>query len=156
MNKKLIAYFSVSGVTKEVATKVAEIVGGDLFEIKAKVPYTEEDLNWMNKQSRSSIEMNDKSSRPEVENKVNNMNEYDTIYLGFPIWWGVAPTIVNTFLESYDLSNKKIITFATSGGSGIGNSTNELKVSAPNATFINGKVINMGNVADFVNDMERG
>ena len=121
MKKALIAYFSCSGVTARLAKTLAEAAGGDLYEIKPKVPYTSADLNWNDKNSRSSVEMKDKTSRPEIDGKVDNMNEYDTVFVGYPIWWGVAPTIVNTFLESYDLSGKTVIPFATSGGSGIGN-----------------------------------
>ena len=120
MSKKLVAYFSASGVTAKVAQALAEAIGADIFEIAPKVPYTEADLNWMDEKARSTIEMNDPSSRPEIESKRDNMSEYDTIFVGFPIWWYVAPTIINTFLESYDLTGKKIIPFATSGTSGIG------------------------------------
>ena len=120
MSKKLVTYFSVSGVTAKVAQTLAEAIGADIFEIAPKIPYTKADLNWMDKNARSTIEMNDPTFRPEMESKRNNMNEYDTIFVGFPIWWYVAPTIINTFLESYDLTGKKIIPFATSGTSGIG------------------------------------
>ena len=120
-NKSLVTYFSASGVTKKVAEKLAEAAGADLFEIKPEVAYTEADLNWMDKKSRSSIEMNDKSFRPAIAEKYNNMADYDVVYVGFPIWWYVAPTIINTFLESYDFSGKTIVLFATSGGSGFGN-----------------------------------
>ena len=119
-NKSLVTYFSASGVTKKVAEKLAEAAGADLFEIKPEVAYTEADLNWMDKKSRSSIEMNDKSFRPAISEKFNNMEDYDVVYIGFPIWWYVAPTIINTFLESYDFSNKTIAPFCTSGGSGVG------------------------------------
>lgn len=142
MEKTLVAYFSVTGNTKEVAKKIAGHLGADLFEIEAKVPYKAEDLDWKNKESRSSKEMNDKSYRPEVSSQVENMDSYDTIYIGYPIWWGVAPTIVNTFLEKYDLDGKVIITFATSGASEMGNSTEELKASAKGATFKEGQIIN--------------
>ena len=140
MNKVLVAYFSASGVTARLAKKIAEVTNGDLYEIKPKVPYTSADLDWMDKNSRSSIEMNDKSSRPEIIDDLENVSNYDTIFIGFPIWWYIAPTIVNTFLEKYDFSGKKIITFATSGGSGMGKSLDSLKSSCPNATFVNGKV----------------
>ena len=116
MSKKLVAYFSASGVTAKVAETLAEAIGADIFEIEPKVPYTEADLNWMDKKARSTIEMNDPASRPEIAAKRDNMKEYDTIFVGFPIWWYVAPTIINTFLESYDLTGKTIIPFATSGG----------------------------------------
>ena len=120
MNNILVAYFSATGITAKVAKKLAEIAEADLFEIKPVVPYTEVDLDWRNKNSRSSIEMAEKSSRPEIAERLENMDDYDTIYLGFPIWWYIAPTIINTFLESYDMSEKDIILFATSGGSGFG------------------------------------
>lgn len=140
MNKVLVAYFSASGVTARLAKKIAEVTNGDLYEIKPKVPYTSVDLDWMDKNSRSSIEMNDKSFRPEIIDDLSDVTNYNTIFIGFPIWWYIAPTIVNTFLEKYDFSGKKIITFATSGGSGMGKSLDSLKSSCPNATFVNGKV----------------
>lgn len=140
MNKVLVAYFSASGVTARLAKKIAEVTNGNLYEIKPKVPYTSADLDWMDKNSRSSIEMNDKSFRPEIIDDLSDVTNYNTIFIGFPIWWYIAPTIVNTFLEKYDFSGKKIITFATSGGSGMGKSLDSLKSSCPNATFINGKV----------------
>lgn len=133
MGKKLVAYFSASGTTKKTAQLIAKATGADLYEITPKVAYTEADLNWMDKKSRSSVEMNDKKFRPEVEDKDAHIAEYDEIILGFPIWWYVAPTIVNTFLEKYDFSGKKIVLFATSGGSGFGNIVKELQPSAPNA-----------------------
>lgn len=142
MSKTLVAYFSASGVTEKVAEMIAEVSGSDLYEIAPKVPYTTADLNWMDKKSRSSVEMNDKKFRPEVEDKDAHIAEYDEIILGFPIWWYVAPTIVNTFLEKYDFSGKKIVLFATSGGSGFGNIVKELQPSAPNAEFVEGKVLN--------------
>ena len=135
-NKSLVTYFSASGVTKKVAEKLAEAAGADLFEIKPEVAYTEADLNWMDKKSRSSIEMNDKSFRPAISEKCNNMEDYDVVYIGFPIWWYVAPTIINTFLESYDFSGKTIVLFATSGGSGFGNTVAELKGSVSDTTII--------------------
>ena len=135
-NKSLVTYFSASGVTKKVAEKLAEAAGADLFEIKPEVAYTEADLNWMDKKSRSSIEMNDKSFRPAIAEKYNNMADYDVVYVGFPIWWYVAPTIINTFLESYDFSGKTIVLFATSGGSGFGNTVAELKGSFSYTTVI--------------------
>ena len=129
MSNKLVAYFSASGVTAKVAETLAEAIGADIFEIEPKVPYTEADLNWMNKNARSTIEMNDPASRPEIAAKRDNMADYDTIFVGFPIWWYVAPTIINTFLESYDLTGKTIIPFATSGGSGIGKTNVEKEIS---------------------------
>ena len=142
MGKKLVAYFSASGTTKKTAQLVAQAAGADLYEITPKVAYTEADLNWMDKKSRSSVEMNDKKFRPEIKDKDAHIAEYDEIILGFPIWWYVAPTIVNTFLEKYDFSGKKIVLFATSGGSGFGNTVKELQPSAPNAEFVEGKVLN--------------
>jgi len=143
MSKILVAYFSASGVTKKVAKTIAQSGNYDIFEIIPKQRYTKSDLDWTDKKSRSSIEMNDKSYRPEIANKIENMADYDTIFLGFPIWWYVAPTIINTFLESYDLSGKTIITFATSGGSGFGKTIENLKVSCSEDTkFIEGKLIN--------------
>ncbi len=139
MKKVLVAYFSASGITEGVASKLANVVDGDIYEITPVTKYTKEDLDWTNKNSRSSIEMEDKSFRPPIEGRVDNMDNYDIIYLGFPIWWYVAPTIINTFLESYDLKGKTIIPFATSGSSGMGNTVNELKPSAKDATVLEGK-----------------
>lgn len=157
-NKSLVTYFSASGVTKKVAEKLAEAAGADLFEIKPEIAYTEADLNWMDKKSRSSIEMNDKSFRPAIAEKCNNMADYDVVYIGFPIWWYVAPTIINTFLESYDFSGKTIVLFATSGGSGFGNTVAELKRSVSDTTVIKeGKVFNSGvskdQLSSCVNDL---
>ena len=142
MRKTLVAYFSASGVTKKVAEKIAAAVNGDLFQIEPAIAYSEEDLNWMNKNSRSSLEMSDKDFRPAMIKKELNLSEYDSILLGFPIWWYVAPTIINTFLESYNFAGKKIVLFATSGGSGFGNTAAELKASAPEAEIIEGKILN--------------
>ena len=124
--KILVAVFSASGVTKKVGEEIARIAGADFFEIVPEKIYTDDDLNWMNKQSRSSIEMNDLSSRPKIAGTVSDMASYDKVIIGFPIWWGVAPRIIDTFLESYDLSGKTIIPFCTSGGSGVGRSDKEL------------------------------
>ena len=126
MSKTLVAVFSASGVTKRVGEEIARVSGGDFYEIVPKEKYTSADLNYMNKTSRSSVEMNDPSSRPEIAGSVENMDSYDTVIIGFPIWWGVAPRIVETFLESYDFSGKTIIPFCTSGGSGVGKSDIEL------------------------------
>lgn len=142
MSKKLVAYFSASGVTGSVAKKLSEAIGADLYEIKPAVPYTNADLNWNNKNSRSSVEMRDKNSRPELADKNAKIQDYDLIFLGFPIWWYVAPTIINTFLEAYDFSGKKIILFATSGGSGFGKAVEGLKESAPKAEIKEGKILN--------------
>ena len=143
MAKKLVAYFSASGVTAKVADMLADAVGADIHEIRPKNPYTKADLNWMNKKSRSSIEMNDKTTRPEIVESNIQIDDYDVIFLGFPIWWYVAPTIINTFLEKYDFSGKKIILFATSGGSKFGKTVEELKVSvSADAEIIEGKLLN--------------
>lgn len=142
MAKKLVAYFSASGTTKKTAELLAEAAGADLYEITPKVAYTKADLNWMDKKSRSSVEMNDKKFRPEIEDKDANIAEYDEIILGFPIWWYVAPTIVNTFLEKFDFSGKKVVLFATSGGSGFGNTVKELQPSTPNTEIVEGKILN--------------
>ncbi len=142
MGKTLVAYFSASGVTKKKAEMIAEGLGADIYEIVPKVLYTKADLNWMDKKSRSSVEMNDKSIRPELKDKDANIDAYDKIVLGFPIWWYVAPTIINTFLESYDFSGKKIILFATSGGSSFGNTVKELVPSAKGAEIVEGKLVN--------------
>lgn len=142
MEKKLVAYFSASGTTKEAAKIIASITDADLYEIVPKQPYSKTDLNWMDKKSRSSIEMNDKKYRPQIADLEAHIEKYDEILLGFPIWWYVAPTIINTFLESYDFNNKKIILFATSGGSGFGNTVNELLPSAKGAKIEEGKVFN--------------
>ena len=142
MNNVLVTYFSASGVTKKLAQNIAKVLKSDIYEIKPEVPYTNEDLNWMNKQSRSSIEMSDKSSRPKIVNKNLDINNYDVIFLGFPIWWYIAPTIINTFLESHDFSNKTIILFATSGGSNFGKTVENLKSSVSSTTIIKeGKVL---------------
>ena len=142
MSKALVAYFSASGVTAKVASKLAEAAGADLFEIKPETPYTGADLNWQDRDSRSSVEMRDVSSRPAVSGIVENMAEYDVIFLGFAIWWYVAPHIINTFLEGYDMSGKKIILFATSGGSGFGKGVVGLRDSCPGATVMEGKLLN--------------
>ena len=139
MSKKLVAYFSASGVTEKMAKTLAEVTGADLFEIQPAVPYTTADLDWMNKKSHSSVEMSNPDSRPEIGNKIPDMGQYDTVFVGFPIWWYVAPTIINTFLESYDFTGKKIATFATSGGSGMGKTDSILKKCAPNADWKEGK-----------------
>ncbi len=148
MSKRLVAYFSASGKTAEAAKMLAKAANADLYEIKPEIPYTKDDLNWMNKTSRSSLEMSDKASRPALADKNANISGYDTIFLGFPIWWYVAPTIINTFLESYDFSGKKIILFATSGGSGFGKTVDGLKNSvSANTEIIEGKLLN-GNLSE--------
>lgn len=149
MSKKmLVTYFSASGVTKKVATELTNAIGADSFEIEPTIPYTTKDLDWMNKKSRSSIEMADKSSRPAIAKKCENMADYDVIFVGFPIWWYVAPTIINTFLESYDFAGKTIVLFATSGGSGFGKTVDGLKNSVDKTTVIKeGKLLNTRNSA---------
>ena len=142
MGKKLVAYFSASGTTRKIAEMIAQAAEADMYEIMPKQPYSKADLNWMDKKSRSSVEMNDKKYRPEIIDTDAQINGYDEVILGFPIWWYVAPTIINTFLESYDFTGKKIVLFATSGGSGFGNTISELKPSAPNAVIVEGKVFN--------------
>ena len=141
MAKTLVAYFSASGVTAKVAAKVAQAANADLYEIKPAVPYTKADLNWMDKKSRSSIEMNDKRIRPAIITGDLDVSGYDTVYLGFPIWWYVAPTVINTFLEAYDFSGKKLVLFATSGGSGFGDTAAELQPSAPGAEITEARVL---------------
>ena len=140
MSRKLVAYFSASGVTARVAEKLSEAIGADLYAIEPEVPYTKADLDWMDKKSRSTIEMNNPASRPAIAGKRDNMNDYDTVFVGFPIWWYVAPTIINTFLESYDLTGKTIIPFATSGGSDMGKTNEKLLPSCKGAKLLNGKV----------------
>lgn len=156
MSKKLVAYFSASKVTEKVANMIAEAAGADIYEIKPEIPYTTADLNWMDKKARSTVEMSDKTIRPAIADQDANIEAYDEIVLGFPIWWYVAPTIINTFLESYDFSGKKIVLFATSGGSGFGNTVSELKPSAPGAEIVEGKVLNRANkqtIEEFVKSL---
>lgn len=139
--KVLVSYFSATGTTQTVAEKLSRIAGADIYEIKPEVPYTSVDLNWNDKKSRSSVEMRDKDSRPAIADKDANIRDYDLIYIGFPVWWYIAPTIINTFLESYDFSGKTVILFATSGGSGFGKAVENLKVSCSPTTVIKeGKV----------------
>ena len=142
MSKKLVAYFSASGTTAAVARTLAEAAEADLYEIKPQTPYTSADLDWMNKKSRSSLEMKDKSFRPPLADRNAHVEDYDVIFLGFPIWWYTAPTIVNTFLESCDFTGKTIVLFATSGGSGLGRTAADLKPSAPGAVIRDGKLLN--------------
>jgi len=138
MSKILVSYFSASGITKNVANKIAQAVDGDLFEIEPKDKYTDSDLNWMDKQSRSSIEMNE-NIKPEILNKVSNLDDYDTIILGFPIWWYKEPTIIDKFLDENDMTGKKIYVFVTSGSSSIDSTYKSLKNNYPNLKFICGK-----------------
>ena len=141
MSKKLTAYFSAGGKTAKVAGKLAAATSADIYEIKPEVKYTKADLNWMNSKSRSSVEMNNKSFRPAIITGDVDVSGYDTVYLGFPIWWYVAPTVINTFLEAYDFAGKKIVLFATSGSSGFGNTVSELQPSAPGAEIVEAKVL---------------
>ena len=140
--KTLVAYFSASGVTKGVAKQLAEVTGADLHEIKPEIPYTDADLDWTDKQSRSTVEMKDKSSRPAITDKLANMQDYDVVYVGFPIWWYTAPTIINTFMEAYDFKDKTVIPFATSGGSSIKKACEDLKAAYPDVSWKEGKLLN--------------
>ena len=140
--KKLVAYFSVGGTTKKAAERLAKEAGADLFEIKPAVPYTEADLDWRNDKSRSTGEMKNPDSRPEIAEKLGNMSDYDEIFIGFPIWWYVAPTIIDTFVESYDFSGKTLVPFATSGGSDLGKTVEVLQKLCPNAHWNAGKLVN--------------
>ena len=142
MSRKLVAYFSASGTTAKVAETLAEAIGADIYEIEPAAPYSKADLDWTNQKSRSSIEMSDPAYRPAIAGKRDNMGDYDTVFVGFPIWWYVAPHIINTFLESYDLTGKTIIPFATSGGSGMGETNEHLALSCKGAKLIEGKVFN--------------
>ena len=156
MSKKLVAYFSASGITRKVAEMIAEVADCDIYEITPKIAYTKEDLNWMDKKSRSSVEMNDKKIRPELADNDIDISGYEEIILGFPIWWYVAPTIINTFLEAHDFAGKKIVLFATSGGSGFGNTVKELQPSAPNAQIVEGRLLNRASkteITDWVNTL---
>ena len=142
MSKILIAYFSASGVTARTAKEMAKAAGADLYEICPAEPYTAADLNWMDQKSRSTLEMNDPASRPAIAEKLSDMDAYDVIFLGFPIWWYTAPTIINTFLERYDFSGKTIVLFATSGGSGLGSTAAALQSSAPGTRILDGRLLN--------------
>lgn len=145
MNRKiLVAYFSASGVTAKVAEKLAEAAGADLYEIKPEKPYTRADLDWTNKKSRSTVEMNDPDFRPAIAGELPDMEEYNAVFIGFPIWWYVAPTIINTFLEKGYFEGKTIIPFATSGGSGMGETNARLQSSCPGAMLMTGKMLNGG------------
>lgn len=144
MSKTLVAYFSASGTTQRAADKLAKAAGADLYEIRPAVPYTRADLDWMDKKSRSTLEMKDPSFRPELADKDADIASYDRIFLGFPIWWYVAPTLINTFLESYDFTGKEIVLFATSGGSGFGKTIQALEPSCPGAVIKEGRLLNGG------------
>ncbi len=151
-NKKtLVAYFSATGTTMEAASKLAKVANADLHEIIPEVPYTPADLNWRDKSSRSTVEMENKSSRPAIANRVENMEQYDTVFVGYPIWWYIAPTIINTFLEQYDLTGKTVVPFFTSGGSGAGQTMKYLKPSAPGANWVEPKNLNYMGEAEMKN-----
>ena len=147
MKKILVAYFSASGETKKLAKTIAGVTGGDLFEIAPQVAYTAADLDWMDKGSRSTVEMRDEKSRPAIGTKVADMGQYDAVFVGFPIWWYQAPRIIETFLESYDFGGKKVIPFATSGGSGLGKTEDILKKVCPAAQWLPGKRLRSGESA---------
>lgn len=140
--KTLVAFFSATGTTKALAEKVAAVTGGDLYEIKPEVPYTSADLDWTVKTSRSSVEMADKNSRPAIVKDLENASDYGTIYIGFPVWWYTAPTIINTFLETYDFSGKNVVFFATSGGSTVDKANAQFKEQYPAIKWTAGKVLN--------------
>ena len=156
MARKLVAYFSATGVTARVAELLSDTIGADLYSIEPKEPYTKADLDWTDKTSRSTIEMNNPASRPSIREERDNMKDYDTIFVGFPIWWYVAPTIINTFLESYDLSGKTIIPFATSGGSGMGKTNENLLPSCTGATLLEGAVLGANISAKELADWAKG
>ncbi len=139
MSKTLVAYFSASGKTAKVAEKLASVTGADLFEIKPETAYTKGDLNWLNKNSRSSVEMKDRNCRPAIASKVENMREYDRVFVGFPIWWYREPSIIDTFMESYDFSGITVVPFATSGGSGLGDSAKNMQALSVGAKVVEGK-----------------
>ena len=156
MSKTLVAYFSASGVTARTAKEIAEAVGGDLYEIRPAQPYTSADLNWMDKKSRSTLEMNDPACRPAIAEPVEHMEQYDTVFVGFPIWWYVEPRIVDTFLEGYDLSGKTVIPFATSGGSGIGGAEKSMRSLCPGAVWKPGRLLNGGGAGDWARRVLEG
>lgn len=139
--KKLVAYFSASGVTRKAAEELAAVAKADIYEIEPDIPYTREDLDWRNKKSRSSLEMQDETSRPALHRSIPDLSEYDTIYIGFPIWWGIAPRVINTFIENSDLHDKDVIVFATSGGSGLEYAVNDLKKRYANLKIRSGKLV---------------
>ncbi|HIY30321.1 MAG TPA: NAD(P)H-dependent oxidoreductase [Candidatus Mediterraneibacter avicola] len=152
--KSLVAYFSASGVTAKAAEKIAAAAGADLYEIQPEEPYTPADLNWMDKKSRSTVEMDDPKCRPAIAEAVEDMEQYDTVWVGFPVWWYVEPRIVDTFLESYDFAGKKMIPFATSGGSGIQKAEKSLREHCPAADWKPGKLLNGGNIEAWVKEMQ--
>lgn len=142
MDKSVICYFSATGTTKRIAKELSKILNGDLFEIEPVQKYTSEDLDWTNKQSRSTIEMEDENSRPEVKNKLENINDYKNVIIGFPVWWYKEPTIIDTFIEELDLTNKNVYVYVTSGGSTVAGSLKHMKEKYPNINFVSGKTLN--------------
>lgn len=142
MDKSVICYFSATGTTKRIAEELSKILNGDLFEIEPVQKYTSEDLDWTNKQSRSTIEMEDENTRPEVKNKLENINDYKNIIIGFPVWWYKEPTIIDTFIEENDLTNKNVYVYVTSGGSTVAGSLKHMKEKYPNINFVSGKTLN--------------
>ena len=156
MSKTLVAYFSASGVTARVAKEVADAAGADLYEIRPAQPYSPGDLDWMDKKSRSTLEMNDPACRPAIEDQVKGMEQYDTILIGFPIWWYVEPRIVDTFLDSYDFSGKTLIPFATSGGSGISKAQKSLQEHCPAANWKQGQLLNGSSAAGWAKNILNG
>ena len=156
MSKTLVAYFSASGVTARAAKEIADAVGADLYEIRPAEPYSQADLNWMDKKSRSTVEMNDPACRPAIAGAVEHMEQYDTVFVGFPVWWYVEPRIVDTFLERYDFSGKILIPFATSGGSGIGKAEQSLKAHCPKAVWKKGQLLNGSGAGDWAKRALKG
>lgn len=142
MAKELVAYFSATGTTARVAHDLAAAIGADLFEIEPVEPYTRADLDWRNKRSRSSVEMGNEASRPAIKDTIRNMDDYGVVYVGFPVWWYVEPRIIDTFLESYDFTGKRIVPFATSGGSGLGKAPQRMQTLVPGALVRNGGLLN--------------
>ncbi len=142
MGKTLVAYFSASGTTEQVAQELVDAIGADAYEIAPEQPYTSADLNWNDKKSRSSVEMNDETCRPAIKDHVDDMDAYDTVFVGFPVWWYVEPRIIDTFLEAYDFSGKVIVPFATSGGSGLGKAPQRMQQIAAGSTVTRGKLLN--------------
>lgn len=156
MKKTLVVYFSASGVTARAAKEVAAAVGADLYEIRPEQPYTASDLDWMDKRSRSTLEMNDPACRPAIAEPVEQMEQYDTVFVGFPVWWYVEPRIVDTFLESYDFSGKTLIPFATSGGSEIGKAEKSLQEHCPDAVWKKGQLLNGSGAAEWAARVVKG
>lgn len=152
MSKSLVSYISFSGVTKKVAEKLARVTNSDIKEIKSTIPYTNEDLDWTNTESRSTLEMQDETSRPEIED-IGYLSSYDIIFIGYPIWWGTFPRQINTFIEKYDLSGKTVIPFCTSGGTGISESIQDLKKNLHNSNIIDGKKLDLSSVSSFAESL---